>query len=499
MNASAPDLNITFELIEHASSAPERSALALPGRDLSYRELDRLAWHGAQHLHDQGVRPGDVVALTFTDQFRLALAMLGVARLGATALSIPRNATPFQRLEWARIARCRLLVSDAPQRFDTGVPAVVFGPDELRGPRRIDRGILDEHPHAPCSIVVGSGSTGRPKLIPITHAQMRARCRLAAVSPATGPDSRSVYLPPLEFAAIQTAFLCVLHLGACFVFIDAGQKDLIDFCARRSVTAMTLTVFHAEHLLRALPQADKPHFHFLEALRIGGSTVTDDLRARILDRLSENLIIAYGANECVPVSLAVPEQVRSTPGTVGTPLPGVQVQIVDGEGNPLPQGAIGLIRARSPAMVDGYLDDEEATRGAFVDGWFHPGDLGRFSPDGQLIHCGRADQMMIMNGINIYPAEIEQCLSGHPAVRDAAAMPLKHPVHQDVPVCAVSLVEGARANGEDLLAYARERLGTRSPGAVIVLPRIPRNEMGKVVRAELAREIAQALGLQADR
>src|SRR5690606_4508642 len=136
-------------------------------------DLNALAWRSAQYLHDQGVRPGDVVALTFMNEFLLALAILGVARLGATTLSIPRSATPVQRLEWARIARCRLLVSDTPQRFDAGVPAIAFGGSDLGSGRRIDTGILDEHPSAPCSIAVGSGSTGRPKLIPITHAQMR--------------------------------------------------------------------------------------------------------------------------------------------------------------------------------------------------------------------------------------------------------------------------------------------------------------------------------------
>ena len=141
-------------------------------------------------------------------------------------------------------------------------------------------------------------------------------------------------------------------------------------------------------------------------------------------------------------------------------------------------------------MFGGYLNDPESTRSCLIDGWFFPGDLGKMTPDGQLIHCGRADQMMIFNGINIYPAEIEQCVTRHPAVTDAAAFPLSSPVHQDVPVCAVVLLEGSTITEEHLLAYLQQRLGFRSPRRLIRLKAIPRNEQGKVIRHELMARVS---------
>ena len=140
-------------------------------------------------------------------------------------------------------------------------------------------------------------------------------------------------------------------------------------------------------------------------------------------------------------------------------------------------------------MFEGYLNDPESTGRSLIDGWFYPGDLGKMTPDGQLIHCGRGDQMMIFNGINIYPAEIEQCVTGHPAVTDATAFPLKSPVHQDIPVCAISLKQGSAITEQELLAYLNERLGFRSPKRLIALKKIPRNEQGKIIRHELMAQV----------
>jgi len=144
-------------------------------------------------------------------------------------------------------------------------------------------------------------------------------------------------------------------------------------------------------------------------------------------------------------------------------------------------------------MIDHYLNDDEATERAFKDGWFLPGDIGKFTPDGQLVFLGRADQMMIMDGINIYPAEIEAVVGRHPAVRDSAAIPLRSPLHQDIPVCAVALHSGKVASETELLEFTFQRLGSRYPRRIILLEEIPRTKQGKLLLNELSQEIADKL------
>jgi D-alanine-D-alanine ligase-like ATP-grasp enzyme len=121
----------------------------------------------------------------------------------------------------------------------------------------------------------------------------------------------------------------------------------------------------------------------------------------------------------------------------------------------------------------------------FHEGWFYTGDLAEWTPDGQLVHCGRADQLMIMNGINIYPAEIERVIGTHPAVREVLAFPFAHHIAQDLPVCVVVLNDAATVSPEEIQSYAHERLGLKSPRHVVILPSIPRNEQGKPARAQL--------------
>lgn len=490
--------NITFELVDLARAAPGRTAIALSGRKVSYRQLDALVWRAAQHLHSHGVRAGDTLALVFSSEALLAVALLGLMRLGATGMTVPRSATAFQRDAWLEAARCRMLVCDDPGLRPPGIARLLLGGSDLDAVGRIAPGLMDERPQAPCLLAIGSGTTGRPKLIPLTHGQMRARCRLATATRTYTGDSRVLFLSHLEFPSIQTYLLSVLHLGATYCIRSGDLDGLADECLRQGVDVLCLSVFHAETLLRGLAPGSAPRFGFLNALRIAGSTVSPDLRARIGTRMTPNLHVGYGTNECLFISVATPPEVFDVPGTIGQPLPGVSVEVVDADHRPAPQGTIGQLRVRSPALFSGYLDDPEATQRALVDGWFHPGDLARALPDGALVHCGRSDQMMIVNGINIYPVEIEQCLAAHPAVTDVAVISLRHTVHQDVPVCAVSLSAGATVSGTELLAYARERLGFRAPSRVIVLERLPRNDLGKVIRADLWRSVAKALGLGID-
>lgn len=478
--------NITFDLLRHARTSPDAPALLLPDRDFSYRELDDLTWKVARHLHDQGVRAGHVVGLLFADEFTLIVTMLAVTRLGATVFSVPRSSTPVQRRSMLAEAGVAILAADQPGHSDYGVPSLALHLSALpEKPAGIDRGILAEEPDAPWLIITGSGSTGAPKLMSVGHEQAHARSALASSWLAIAPEDRIVTLSHLEFTAPKHRFLETLRAGASFGVFSGGKEHLLALCARRRIRVLHATVFHVEQIL-ASPAATRQAAASLRVLSMGASLVTPDLRERVRRNLCENLLVRYASNEAGPIAVAAPPDVHDLDGTVGKPLHGVEVQIVDDAMRPLENGTVGLVRLKTPCLIDGYRDNDAATRESFRDGWFLPGDLGKLTPEGHLIHFGRADHMMIFNGVNIYPAEIEAVISSHPCVRDAAAMPLKSRLHQDVPVCAVCLHDGMQVSERELEAYAAERLGFRTPRKIIRVDRIPRNESGKPIRAELA-------------
>lgn len=488
--------NLADALTEQASQRPDSTAVLWPGGSLDFRRLDILVWRVAAHLHGRGVREGDVVALTFANEVTLLVAMLAVARLGATVFSVPAATGPLHAAQMTGEAKARVLATDLPDppaageaslpRLQVDLPAIA------RSSAPVDRSIRVAAPAAPWLLISGSGSTGRSKLIPSTHAQGNTLMRIENAAHPLPEDACIVSLPHLDFASAKRNVLRVLLHGGCVVLFERGRTDVHALCRQHDVTIMLATVSHIEKMLEALPPDARNLLPTLKMLFLTSSTVTDSLRRRIVHQLTPNLYVRYGTNEIGLISLATPAQVISTPGSIGIPLPDVTVEIVDPQGRPLPAGEAGLLRARSPGTFEGYLGDDEANRRAFADGWFLPGDLAKFTDDGQLIYCGRADHMMIMDGINIYPAEIERVACEHPAVRDAAAVPVTSEIHQDIPVCAVALHEGARASLAELGEFVAARLGARSPRRIVLLDRIPRNELGKLIRPQLMQAL-QAL------
>lgn len=490
--------NLADALSRRALLHPDAIAVRLPRARLSYRQLEGLVWRFAEFLRDSGAGPGDIVALGFESELAQLVAMLATARIGATAFTLPSRLPAPLRAELTGMIDIALLLTDSHAatvepglrrlRVDLRVLAESSAP--------IDTRVRDPSPNAPWLIVTGSGSTGRPKLLALTHAQARAQAELTARSISISPTDRVMSLVHLDLSSTKDRFLAALLRGASVVLFERRGADVFAVCRRAQASVMWATAFHLEQMLRALPADSTEALPSLRVLLAGTATVSMSLRRRALSMLTPNLYVRYGANECGLMSIAGPDDLLASADTVGRVPQGVSLEVVDAAGRPLPAGEIGLVRVRSRGVVGGYLNDDDATRRMFGEHGFLPGDLACFTADGQLVHCGRADHMMIMDGVNVYPAEIERVLSAHPAVRDVAAVPLRSAVHQDIPVCAVALLEGSRVTGDELREHAFLHLGVRGPRKVVVLDRIPRDEIGKLDRANLAAAIASAMGLE---
>lgn len=484
--AAAYGRNITFDLIDAARRTPEAPALLYGAQTIRYRELDDLIWRYARYLHRSGARSGDVIGVTCADELELVLAMLAITRLGASVFSLPRSQTPFQRREMAARAGVRWLVTDRPGQYAAGVPVIPLDRRALPPAGEADAGLLDEFPAACWLLITGSGSTGEPKLIPVTHAQARARAERAAALLDLNAADRVAPLSHFDFSHAKFRLHETLAVGAACLVDLWRETDPLGALLRQSINVVFSTVFHAEKLLESLPPGRASALPGVRVFEVTSSTVGDDLRQRIRRGLCETLYVRYGINEAGPVAIARPPEVFAVPGTVGRVGAEGDVRIVDRELAGLPADTVGLVSIRGAGIVDGYIGNPEATRRCFRDGWFLPGDLGKLTAAGDLIYYGRADHMMIMNGMNLYPAEIERVLAAHPAVRDVAVMPLRHRVHQDLPFAAVVLKPGAQSSEAELMEHARDRLGVRAPRRILILERIPRTGEGKLMRRELS-------------
>jgi acyl-coenzyme A synthetase/AMP-(fatty) acid ligase len=201
------------------------------------------------------------------------------------------------------------------------------------------------------------------------------------------------------------------------------------------------------------------------------------------DALTDNLWVLYATSEVGMISRASPDQHDTFPEGVGFPADGVTVEILDANGERVAPGEIGEIRVRKPGFFQGYMGE---TSENFADGWFYPRDLVSMRQGEPLIFHGRADDVMILNGINIYPTAIEDVLEAQPGVVEAVAYPVKSRIHGEIPVAAVVLKEDARCNPAELLDRCRAALGVRAPRQIFVVESLPRNASGKVLRRVLA-------------
>jgi acyl-coenzyme A synthetase/AMP-(fatty) acid ligase len=469
-----------------------RPALRFEGGELTFAQFDAKVRAREATLLAKGISPGCVAALRFASQFELALTSLALMSIGAPFIAIPRSLTPQQADHWIAESKSAVLLTDGSAGDGESMRTEVLS----AAADAVAAGAAPTHPPVQDGDVVmiigGSGSTGRSKLIPVTQAQMRNRVLDTIETLALTEADRSFGLVHLEYASAMHRLLAVLKSGGCMILQEVRIAQAAEFIASEGATVVSSTAVHAEQLTRhARSQpGHKPLLPKVRLMTIAGSTVSEPLRRAVMETLTPNLWVGYGTNECWYATAASPGMIRSTPGTIGKASSRSQLRLVDESGHEVPAGEVGLIEIRSDSVSPGYLDNRLPENRAFRDGWFRPGDLGRGMPDGQVVFCGRADNMMIYNGINIFPVEIENCVLAFPGVAEAVAFPARHPVFQDVPLCAFSLDPGSGAEVAALTAHVKSRLGFRAPRALIRFPKLPRTAQGKIDVREVARRVA---------
>jgi acyl-CoA synthetase (AMP-forming)/AMP-acid ligase II len=481
-SAKAIALNgvIVDSIARLASSHPRRIAVIRDCGKTTFAELDGHARRMAGWLAGRGLHPGGMVGITLQDEYDHLVTCLALMYLGCSQITLAHNEPPAMRSALA--SRCRVscvITNDMPCGQSTGDALIPDFEEILADGPLGDKSPGHNNPEA-VVLLPSSGTTGRPKIIPCTQEQLfryGLQC-LPELSVILGPAS-------IESNVGKWSHLANLARGRTLVFRDPLRSSLAETCRRHGVTLINLAPSQALSLLREFDsESEGPAFDGVR-FSVGGAPVPGALRQEIQRRLTGSLFVLYGATECGNATEAGPETHADHPDSTGRPLPGIEIGIVDDAGRALPAGEPGFIRIRGGGCATGYFDDEEASARAFRAGWFHPGDMGRLTADGMLIFSGRGDDMMVLNTINIFPAEIEAVAAGFPGIRDCAAFPLRSEAYGDIPMLAV--VPGEGFDSRALLDHCRERLGTRSPRKIVHVDHIPRNAMGKVMRRELAK------------
>jgi acyl-CoA synthetase (AMP-forming)/AMP-acid ligase II len=341
---------------------------------------------------------------------------------------------------------------------------------------------------------LGSGTTGNCRIIPCSFTELDILLQQEIQVASLTEDDRYLALSHFSFNNSKKRMLATLSAGGTAVFKTSHDSPLPAFCNSLRITHLSMVIVHANRLIADIRDTSitQPRLPFLKMLSIGSSVVTETLRENIKKYLTPNLFIRYGTNEYSPITTASPKTQNSI-GSIGTPCPGVTVEIVTDDGRRCNPRETGLIRVQGPGMFQGYLHNIAETKMALRDGWFYPGDLGCIDKDGTLLFKGRNDDLIIYQGTNIYPFEIEHCLKKHPDVDEVAAFPVASPEGEDIPTAAVTLKNSARPKiHKELTEFYRKESQSRLPLHIVVVDEMPRNAANKILKRELKRTLMGA-------
>jgi long-chain acyl-CoA synthetase len=451
---------------------------------VSYGELSGLVSRLAGWLARQGLGDGDTVGIAIRHERHHLLASLALLRLGCPQVVLASHDPAALRQEIARRCRVVAIVTD-DGASDDGLPLLMPDFEALRSLSCPGDALAMPDDDAVAVLLASSGTTGNAKIIPLTHRSVMLQ---ALTRQMPKPSATEYIASSIEFLYPKKHRLRSALAGFTSLFLKADHADVPDICRRFKVDCLRLSPPQAQSLIDMAPENAALRLPEGIAVYVGGSRITPTMRAAFQRTQVHALHVEYGATETGNIAIAGPELHERLPDAVGRPLPGVDLEIVDEAGRIMPPGIDGFIRIRTPGMASRYLDDEALSAKAFRDGWYYGGDRGFLNEDGILIFGGRADDMMILNSINIFPAEIERVAEGFPGVVECAAFPMRSQVHGDIPLLAVVTDQGCDLKG--LMSFCREQLGIRAPRRVIGLERLPRSAEGKVVRRDLSARAA---------
>ncbi len=342
-----------------------------------------------------------------------------------------------------------------------------------------------------------SGTTGRMKGVMLTHANLLANARACLEAVHLRDRDRLLLFLPMFHSLTQLVCVIVPTLAMLTVVLLPG----VDRAAiRAALRRHRPTIFLAVPAIYAAMAERPPGLlaRRLNPVRLyicGGAPLPVDVLQRFEKGWSRPLCEGYGLSEAAPVVSLNPVEGERRPGSVGLPVPGVEVRIALEDGAPASAGEIGEVLVRGPNVMAGYHERPEETAAALRDGWLHTGDLGRLDADGYLYIVGRRKEMLIYRGLNVYPREVEEVLAAHPAVAEAAVVGLADPHRGEVPHAAVALRPGAAATARELRAFCLARLARyKVPRSILILPALPRNPTGKILKDEVKAAIEEGRG-----
>ncbi|QRP43415.1 long-chain fatty acid--CoA ligase [Amycolatopsis sp. FDAARGOS 1241] len=498
--------NLATILRESALAQPEKDFLRFPGGIHSYAEVDELSGRVATALRQRGLAPGDKVAVQLPNVPEFVFAYFGILKAGLVMVPLNPLLKAGEIAYHLADSDARLLIAgaavvDEAAKALTEVPAVsavvagdldgwpagtvpfarlLDAPDDgdLYPGAADDTGVL----------LYTSGTTGRPKGAELSHFSLYMTCTIGGQTFGAEPDDVVLAVLPffhvyglssiLNSAARHSRTVSVVPRFEPQAVLAAIERD------RVTIMAGVPTMYHA------LAVADSSGYD-TSSLRIGssgGAAIPEQVLGTFEEKYGIPVLEGYGLSESASTTTVNPGAANRKVLSIGKPIWGVQLRIVDGADRPLPPGPdhVGEIVLRGHNITKGYYKRPAETAEAFRGGWFHTGDLGYVDDDGFVFVVDRKKDLVIRGGYNVYPREVEELLYRHPAIAEAAVIGEPDDRLGEEIVAVVSLKPGAAAEPEEIVAWAKERIAAyKYPRRVRIVPELPKGPTGKITKLPL--------------
>jgi long-chain acyl-CoA synthetase len=493
-------MNVTQHVEQAAKFFPEKVAILFEGRQIRYGELNRSASRLANAFKANGVGQGDRVALYLPNIPEFALCYIAALKIGAIAVSVNPMLKAEElnyilndsgavllctvgelllnvRREEYTALRHVLVCEGAAQGYPSLKDWEATGADECR-PVDLDR-------EQPAVILYTSGTTGFPKGATLTHGNVVSNTYATAHHAGyTANDRMALFLP--IFHVFGQNFVMNATFTSCATLVLFRRFVPTDVL--KSIQDDRVTMFFAVPTIYiALLNMDLSAYD-LSSIRYefsAAATMPREVEARWTEKFGRPIFEAYGLTESSPFA-CYNHTFRRKYGSVGTPIENVEIKILDDDDHEVPLGTWGEICIKGPGVMQGYWNRPTDTAKALRNGWLHSGDTGTMDDEGYVFIVDRVKDMINAAGFKIWPAEVEQFLYRHPAVKELAVFGVPHPEKGEAVRAAIVLKDGAQVTGEQIIAYCREHLASyKVPASVEFIQELPKSATGKILKRVL--------------
>ena len=490
----------------HASARPDALALVDDRLRLTYGELDRRIDRLATRLvRRYGMRRGESAIAVLHNRPEFVETQAALARIGARAVSASWRSTPTELAYLVKHSEARVLFieselagvfaehrSEFPSLPIENVLAVggtyagLTAYDEVVTHGPLER--MDADSEDAAVVIYTSGTTGKPKgaVRKFGRDGYLAYIQLLDELPVRVGDRHLAVCPLYHSTAFAFATITYMLGGTVFVERKFDAETALRRISEERITTTAMVPTMLNRIL-ALPQDTRRRYDLrtLKAIFTAGAPLSGALARETITELGHVLYNIYGSTETGLNTLATPDELIRSPGTIGHAVAGNAIRLLDDDGRVVPHGATGELFVKNSLLVS-YHGDDDATRRSMKDGYFSVGDLAHQDQNGLFHIDGRKRDMIISGGINVYPAEVEETLHLHPAVAEAAVVGVADPDLGERVRAFVSLRAGERTEPADIVRFCRDRLsGAKVPKEVRILPELPKNPTGKILKREL--------------